>query len=270
MGEQKGRTVKNSNFSAGSFIHINNCGYYENQKLPPKMVRPKGRMDYHLILIDKGTMFFSLNQKMLKLTKNDFLIYAPNTPQLYFFEQDTLYNFYWIHFSGYYIRELLSLCKLNTERSYHVNNACAFIIKDAIKQITSELQTKNYNYEIIASSMLYALFARLPRYMKDSNADSYIKGIVEQFDKDFTTINNINVYARHLGISTTHFIRVFKKYTSLTPKQYIQKARLEKAKSLILNTDMKIHEIALECGFESPLYFSRLFHKYFGVPPTKF
>lgn len=179
MGEQKGRTVKNSNFSADSFIHINNCGYYENQKLPPKTVRPKGRMDYHLILIDKGTTYFSLNQKMVKLTKNDFLIYAPNTPQLYFFEQDTLYNFYWIHFSGYYIRELLSLCKLNTDRSYHVNNACAFIIKDAIKQITGELQTKNYNYEIIASSMLYALFARLPRYMKDSNTDGYIKGIVE-------------------------------------------------------------------------------------------
>ena len=109
-------------------LTINNCGYYENQKLPPKMVRPKGRMDYHLILIDKGTMFFSLNQKMLKLTKNDFLIYAPNTPQLYFFEQDTLYNFYWIHFSGYYIRELLSLCKLDQNYSsaffYRSYDAC--------------------------------------------------------------------------------------------------------------------------------------------------
>lgn len=270
MGEQKGRTIKNSNFSANSFIHVNNCGYYENQKLPPKTERPKGRIDYHLILIDKGTTYVSLNREMLKLSKNDFLIYAPNTPQLYFFEQDTLYNFYWIHFSGYYIHDLLNICKLNTDQSYHVNNACAFIIKDTIKQITSELQIKNYSYENVASSMLYALFAKLPRYMKNNDTANYIKEVVESFDKDFANIDNINIYARHVGISTTHFIRMFKKHTSLTPKQYIQKARLEKAKHLILTTNMKICEIAQECGFESPFYFSRLFHKYFGVPPTKF
>ena len=70
MSEQKGRTIKNSNFSANSFIHVNNCGYYENQKLPPKTERPKGRIDYHLILIDKGTTYVSLNREMLKLSND--------------------------------------------------------------------------------------------------------------------------------------------------------------------------------------------------------
>ena len=271
MNIQRGRTLKTTNFSDNGFLHVNNSGYYENTTFSTKIDRPKGRVDYHLILIEKGTVHISLNDKILKLQKNDFFIFAPNTPQQYFFEENTLYNYYWSHFTGVYIPTLLNVCKLRTDTIYHGNNACVFIIKDAIKQITSELQVKNYNYETIAASILHSLLAKLPRYLKTNrSSEEFIKNVIAAFNKDYAAINNIAVYAKKHELSPTYFIRIFKQHTSLTPKQYILRLRMEKAKELLSLTDMKVNEVARECGFESPLYFSKLFHKYFGVPPTQF
>lgn len=271
MSEQKGRSLKSTNFSNNDILHVNNSGYYENKTFSTKIDRPKGRVDYLLILIEKGVVYISLNGEILKLQKNDFFIFAPNTPQQYSFEKDTLYNFYWVHFTGVYIPTLLGTSDLHTNTVYNGDISSTFIIKDAIKQITDELQVKNYNYETVASGILHSLFAKLPRYLKNNrNPKDFIESVIETFNKDFVSINDISAFAKRNGLSPTYFIRLFKQHTSLTPKQYILRLRMEKAKQLLSVTDMKINEVARECGFESPLYFSKLFHKHFGVPPTRF
>lgn len=72
MNIQRGRTLKTTNFSDNGFLHVNNSGYYENTTFSTKIDRPKGRVDYHLILIEKGTVHISLNDKILKLQKKRF------------------------------------------------------------------------------------------------------------------------------------------------------------------------------------------------------
>ena len=70
----------------------------------------------------------------------------------------------------------------------------------------------------------------------------------------------------HVGYS--HFRRMFKKYTGLSPAQYHLKLRLQKARELLLTTNLSVKQIAYELGFQSNYYFTRIFTQKMGDTPT--
>jgi AraC family transcriptional regulator, arabinose operon regulatory protein len=76
--------------------------------------------------------------------------------------------------------------------------------------------------------------------------------------------------AEKLHYSPAYFTKMFKKYTGLAPIQYINKARLDKAKMLLKTTDMMVSEIAASTGFCDIFYFSKSFKKYTGFSPSDY
>lgn len=75
--------------------------------------------------------------------------------------------------------------------------------------------------------------------------------------------------AQQIGISPRQLERLFSRYLNNTPKAYYMKLRLERARALLLQTDMKIMEVALACGFSGASHFSKLYKKRFGLSPYK-
>lgn len=73
--------------------------------------------------------------------------------------------------------------------------------------------------------------------------------------------------AREVGMSTYHFIRLFKSVFGETPKQCQLDARLQKAKHLLLVTDTSITDICLAAGFSSLGTFSYVFARRVGMTP---
>jgi transcriptional regulator GlxA family with amidase domain len=73
--------------------------------------------------------------------------------------------------------------------------------------------------------------------------------------------------ARQLGISTRQFERLFGKYLNTSPKKYYMEMRLERARHLLIQTEMSVIEVATACGFESPGHFARVYRTAFGVTP---
>ena len=72
------------------------------------------------------------------------------------------------------------------------------------------------------------------------------------------------------GVGKTVFMRDFRHVTGTTPTQYILNLRLENARELLENTELSIGQIAVECGFSDPLYFSRCFQKRFAQSPRQY
>lgn len=70
-----------------------------------------------------------------------------------------------------------------------------------------------------------------------------------------------------VGLTPSHFCRVFKQATGLTPHQFVMKSRLEKAQELLTQSNLSIAEITEILGFNSQSHFTRAFRDFSGSPP---
>jgi AraC family transcriptional regulator len=78
---------------------------------------------------------------------------------------------------------------------------------------------------------------------------------------------DLDVLSRTAGLSVPQLIRQFKSVFKMTPHHYLVTIRLQRAKSLLLESKISIQEIAWQCGFEDPSAFSRAFRQMFGCQP---
>jgi AraC-like DNA-binding protein len=76
--------------------------------------------------------------------------------------------------------------------------------------------------------------------------------------------------AKLTGYNGLYLARVFKKYKGLSPTQYVRRLKINKAKDLLLHSNLTMTAIALECGFANSALFSRTFHDLEGRSPTEY
>ena len=93
---------------------------------------------------------------------------------------------------------------------------------------------------------------------------------VTYFNENYNQDISIENYAQTRGMSVSWFIRNFKKYTGMTPMQFIVLLRVNNAQILLEQTNYSIYEIAKIVGYDDQLYFSRLFRKQKGVSPSQY
>ncbi len=80
----------------------------------------------------------------------------------------------------------------------------------------------------------------------------------------------VSSLAETANMSESHFMRVFKRETGISPMEYLIKVRIEKAKKFLSGSDKNITEISLNCGFGSTSHFSSCFLKQTGQTPTEY
>ena len=67
-----------------------------------------------------------------------------------------------------------------------------------------------------------------------------------------------------------HLYRLFIRYVSMPPNEYLIRYRIGKAAALLESGRLTVGEAAFSAGFSDQLYFSRVFRKYMGVPPSHY
>jgi len=76
--------------------------------------------------------------------------------------------------------------------------------------------------------------------------------------------------ARAVNASTRHFCKIFKQATGITFTDYLARVRVEKAKHLLRNPNLRVSEVAFETGFESISQFNRSFKRIVKRTPTEY
>lgn len=74
--------------------------------------------------------------------------------------------------------------------------------------------------------------------------------------------------AEEVGMSTRQLERLFRRYLNRSPKRYYMELRLQKARNLLMQTDMSVINVALACGFASPSHFSKCYRAHYATTPT--
>jgi transcriptional regulator GlxA family with amidase domain len=75
--------------------------------------------------------------------------------------------------------------------------------------------------------------------------------------------------AHDVGLSTRQLERLFRRYLDRSPKRYYMELRLQKARNLLMQTDMSVINVALACGFASPSHFSKCYRAHYGTTPYR-
>ncbi len=77
------------------------------------------------------------------------------------------------------------------------------------------------------------------------------------------------VLAKEVGMSTRQLERLFRRYLNRSPKRYYMELRLQKARNLLMQTDMSVINVALACGFASPSHFSKCYRAHDQTTPYR-
>jgi transcriptional regulator GlxA family with amidase domain len=77
------------------------------------------------------------------------------------------------------------------------------------------------------------------------------------------------ILARDVGMSTRQLERLFRRYLNRSPKRYYMELRLQKARNLLMQTDMSVINVALACGFASPSHFSKCYRAQYNTTPYR-
>ena len=75
--------------------------------------------------------------------------------------------------------------------------------------------------------------------------------------------------ARTVGLSTRQLERLFRRYLDRSPKRYYMELRLQKARNLLMQTNMTVINVALACGFASPSHFSKCYRACYNTTPYR-
>lgn len=81
---------------------------------------------------------------------------------------------------------------------------------------------------------------------------------------------NVAEITKTLQCSRAKFFQAFKASTGMTPVDYWQRLRIDRAQELLVGSDKSITEIAMDCGFSTSQYFSTVFRKYAGCSPSDY
>jgi AraC-like DNA-binding protein len=89
-------------------------------------------------------------------------------------------------------------------------------------------------------------------------------------DWHYQQLESLEEIASACGVDPTYVCRLFKRYAHHSPWQYVLRLKMRDAAQRLQARDVRVGEVALQCGFEDPFQFSRTFRRVFGISPKKF
>ncbi len=111
---------------------------------------------------------------------------------------------------------------------------------------------------------------RAEELLQPAKLDPVIARLTGFFEKNLHRKLSLGEAAAAVCLSPNGLIHHCKKQLRLTPMDYLNRLRLERAEALLCRTADPIAHIARLCGFESPYYFSNVFKKARGISPAAY
>lgn len=139
-------------------------------------------------------------------------------------------------------------------------------------EIINLLQTGDANDIKYANALFTCKFLSLKPYNGDvvSTSLKLFQDVIVFIDKNLRSITSIKDIASHFAYSEKHLRSIFKTYAKTSPKQYIQKLKLEQTCILLKTSPISLQEIVELYNFCSISHFISSFKKEYGVTPTAY
>ena len=175
----------------------------------------------------------------------------------------------------------LKFFSYETNEALHISDAERTIIEGIMENIETEYKRSidEHSQDIIVSQLDVLLNYSERFYTRQFRTRDSVESDVltrfqsmlhKHFEKNKGNLITANDIASELAMSTHYLSDFLRNLTGLNTQQHIHSYVIERAKGLLLNTNLSVNEIAFSLGFEYPQYFSRLFKSKTGQTPIEF
>ncbi len=229
---------------------------------------------FQILYITKGEGIFETKDLKRKVVKEGSIIFLyPNVWHRYSPNEETGWKEYWISFNGKQPKKLLKKNILQYNKPV-IEIGLNETIINLYNQILSFLENESIGFREIISSLTYQILARVnsANRIKQFGGKKIEKIILKAkiyLDENISKKVNFQKLADELNVGYSWFRKMFQHYTHLPPAQYFLLLKVNKAKTLLVETTMNINEISMFLGFESQYYFSKSFKNKTGFSPTQ-
>lgn len=251
-------------FLTGDFTKCWSTWGYEN-------IMPAYDKFYYII---DGECVIIINNNKYIARRGQLFLLPYNSVQTYYHFSDNLVTKYWLHCTiSCKNKDLLELVALphyiEVEDPEFVTSLFEKILESTKHvDIPSKLLQKSYMLQLLAyyiNGCKSLSDIRHPEF-KDPRLNKLAKYIEANLHKHLT----IEELSSIVNLHPNYFIRFFKNIFGYPPIEYINKLRIDKAKVQLQTDDTPIQNIALNLGFGTPYYFSKLFKKKTGFTPSEY
>ncbi len=113
-------------------------------------------------------------------------------------------------------------------------------------------------------------YCRLVNKHSQRNYSLLIQKVITQIESDIASDLSLNNLSKIFEVNPSYLSSLFKKETGCTLTEYVNKQRIERAKELLVSTNIQIQNIAQRCGMLDVNYFTKTFKKYTDLTPKKY
>lgn len=256
---------------------LTRCGI---QQCPPNHSwGPKARPQYHMHIILDGCGYFEIENQKFHLSRGQIFLIPPNITSHYYADPTNPWHYAWVSFVGThaerYVKQAGFSDGIYVRDSYfppEKYSALIFEMLEAHKMtITNEL--KRIGTLFLFFSLLTESNQALNSSGKKSyeySSSTYLEHALQFIQFNYNRNIQISDIAEYIGITRSYLFNIFKTNLNISPKDYLLRYRMNKAKKFLETTTDSIQQISENVGYTDPLSFSKMFRHCTGISPSQY
>ena len=234
---------------------------------------------YEIYFQAGGKRYLFHNNICHALTRGDVVLLSPFEIHYGQSMESDYYERYVINFSGDFLKSILSreelLSLLDSLHSCIVHlSPGALCLFSSLFELLLRQQTQSHTPGKTQAAALLLLLqtlsseAALNVRMEPDILTAPVKNALAYLEQHYAESFSLEELASAAHLSKYHFSRIFREATGASPMQYVTNLRLSHAHSLLLHSDLRLEEIAIQTGFSTYLNLERAFKKNYHLTPS--
>lgn len=248
------------------------CGYAECESL--HSYGPAVRTNYiiHYILDGKG--YYQVGDQKYELSEGQGFLIEPEVSTFYQADEENPWTYLWVGFGGTRAKRFLQDIGLNGRQLIFqgdYGNLLEQIVFSMLKHTEPTVANRYY-----LQGKLYEFFSVLAKNtvvieQKEMPKENiYIQEAIGYIRNHYSEGICVADVAKHLNVNRSYLYTLFRNGLEMTPKEFLTRFRVSRAKEQLTLTEDSIEHIAHSCGYRDTLVFSKAFKACLGLTPTAF